>query len=204
MVAGLALAALALAVAGWMWVAALQREDVAVSMSVPPRCTGSEVEWRRVGDGDRLPAMRLSESMDCRVRLRVSNHGRWPVRVADVVFPLMGRHAGGAFRVEQVAGIRPRVDASSGDTDAVFRVDRRLAAGERYEVPVSFTFRPGGCTARRALVWLQQMPQITVSAMGRAGTVSGQQVVAFRGTAASDNCSTSPPHAIGPSKQTAP
>jgi len=155
-------------------------------MSVPPRCSGSEVVWRRVGAGHRVPVMRLSESMDCRVRLRVSNLGRWPVRVSDVVLPLMGRRAGGAFEVERLGGRRPVVGRTSDGLDAVFGVDRALGAGERYEVPIRFTFRPGGCTANDAVTWLARMPQVTVSAIGRSGTVYGHQVVAFGGTAASD------------------
>jgi len=197
-------AALMLGTAGWGWASAEQRDRVAVSLSSPPRCLTTELAWRRVGVGHRIPAMRLQEPMDCLSLLRVSNQGRWPVRVTEVVMPLMGPHAGGAFDVEELNGTRAVPGITGGLAAAVFRVDRRLAPGERYAVPVHFTFRPGGCTAPGALIWFQQMPQVRVSALGRAGTVSGHQVIAFEGTAASDNCSSPPARSIGPSMQTSP
>jgi hypothetical protein len=195
---------LILAATGWVWTSAEQRDNVAVSLSAPPKCTTTALAWRRVGVGHRIPTMRLQEPMDCQALLRVTNHGRWPVRIIDVVMPLMGPHAGGAFDVEEVDGLRPVPGITRGLASAVFPLDRRLAPGDRYAVPIHFTFRPGGCTARRALIWVEQMPQITVSALGRTGTVSGHQVIAFQGTVASDNCASPPPRSIGPSKQTSP
>ena len=148
--------------------------------------------------------MRLREAMDCRSLLRVSNQGRWPVRITDVVMPLMGPHAGAAFDVEEVNGVRPVPGITGGLAAAVFGVNRRLAPGERYAVPIHFTFRPGGCTASGALIWFEQMPQVRVSALGRTGTVSGRQVIALEGTTASDNCESPPSRSIGPSMQTSP
>lgn len=196
--------ALILAAAGWVWTSAEQRDHVGVWLSSPPRCTTTELAWRRVGAGGRTPVMRLQEPMDCHSLLRVSNQGRWPVRITEVVMPLMGPHAGGAFQVEELDGVRSVPGTMNGLATAVLRLDRRLAAGERYAVPVHFTFRPGGCTARGALIWFEQMPQIAVSALGRNGNVSGRQVIAFEGTAASDNCGSPSPRSIGPSKQTGP
>ena len=195
---------LMLAAAGWMWTSAEQRDDVGVSLSSPPRCAGTQVQWRRVGVGHRIPAMRLQERMDCRAWLRVVNQGRWPVRITEVAMPLMGPQAGGAFDVEEVDGVRPIPRTMDFLATAVFRLDRRLAAGQRHAIPIHFTFRPGGCTAKGALIWFEQMPQVTVSALGRSGTVSGHQVIAFKGTADSDNCSSPTPRSIGPSKQTSP
>lgn len=195
---------LILAAAGWVWTSAEQRDDVAVSLSSSPRCPKTGLTWRRVGVGYRVPAMRLQEPMDCLSLLRVSNHGRWPVRVTEVVMPLMGPHAGEPFDVEQVNGVRPVAGTTGGLAAAVFRVDRRLAAGERYAVPIHFTFRPGACTGRGALTWFEQMPQIRVSALGMTGTVSGHQIIAFEGTGPSTNCGPPPPRSIGPSKQTSP
>jgi len=197
-------AALILATSGWGWASAEQRDHVAVSLSSPPRCTMTELAWRRVGVAHRIPAMRLQEPMDCVSLLRVSNQGRWPVRITDVVMPLMGPHAGAAFDVGEVNGVRPVPGITGGLAAAVFGVDRRLAPGQRYAVPIHFTFRPGGCTARSAVIWFEQMPQVRVSALGRTGTVSGHQVIAFEGTAASDNCSSPPRRSIGPSMQTSP
>jgi len=192
------------AAAGWVWTSAEQRDHVGVSLSSPPRCAGTQVEWRRVSGGRRIPAMRLHDPMACQSRLRVFNHGRWAVRITEVAMPLMGPQAGGAFDVEEVDRVRPVPRTMNGLATAVFQVDRRVAAGQRYVVPINFTFRPGGCTARGALIWFEQMPQVTVSALGMSGTVSGHQVIAFKGTADSDNCNTPPPRSIGPSKQTSP
>lgn len=184
-IAGLVVAAVALAVGAWVWTAGQQRQEVAVSMSEPPTCTGSQVVWRRLpGVGYPVPIMQVRESMDCQVRLRVVNRGRWSVQVKEVVLPFMGPHAGPGTRVAQLAGVRPVTDDESGGTDAVFPVNRQVAVGQTAVFPVHFTFRPNGCTG--GTLWFEQMPQVTVSALGWTGTVSGDQVIAFQGTAASD------------------
>jgi hypothetical protein len=173
-VAAVALAVVVVGAGGWLLVSAKQLDQVVVRSGVP-RCSGTEVVFRRGFGPEQVPAIRMREQMVCTLPVRVVNRGDRPVDLERMVLPFMGPGGGTGARVEQFAGLAPLGPASSNDggIDAEFRLGSTLAAGERARFEVDITFRPEGCASPGGLMTIGGMPRVVVSALGRTGEVAG-------------------------------
>lgn len=127
--------------------------------------------------------MRLRRSMDCKLPVRITNHGRGRVSIRQVRLPSMGPEARAAVRVAQLEGRRPLRNHH----DAVFLMDRSLEPGSSYDFAIEFGFRapPGGCTAS-GFMWVRGMPTVVLTALGRTGTRASNRTIAFAGTRESE------------------
>jgi hypothetical protein len=168
----------------WLSVATRNLDRVEVSWTGPLTCTGAEVVHHRPGgEGPRVQAMRMRQTMDCILPVRIDNHSRLMVHVNRVVLPYMGPGGGGAARVEELGGQPPLGAASrrQGRIDAVFPQNRQLEPGEHLAFDVRFTFRPSGCDSPRAVTTVGPMPRVVVSSLGRTATRDTGKI-AFVGT----------------------
>jgi hypothetical protein len=173
----------------WTGAARMQRDGISVTWSGPVQCTGSRVTQESVSESERpIQAMRLQPSMRCRLPVRIANEGWAPVEMERVRLPYMGPGGGAAVQVAKLDGRRPLADPEI-DVDAVFEMRHRLPAGSTDRFVIEFTFRPRGCTAE-GLMWVSDMPEVTIKALGRSGQRSPSGFIGFRGTPESDNCST--------------
>lgn len=187
---GVAVLALVAVLAGgvvWAWIsdAAAMREDVEVAWAGPVTCTGTKVVWERMGLGEPglVRVIRLRGSMDCKLPVRITNHGRGRVRIRQVRLPSMGPEARAAVRVAQLEGRRPLRNHH----DAVFPMDRPLEPGNSYDFTIEFGFRapPEGCTAS-GFMWVRGMPTVVLTALGRTGTLASKRTIVFAGTRGSE------------------
>lgn len=175
------------AMLAWRVFAAEVRDDVTVTWTGPVECEGTTVEsiQPRPG-GERVQAIRTREGMRCSLPVAISNDSRVSVQITRVRLPFMGPQSGVPAQVRTLDGslwLRPD------SVDAVFRLDRRLEAGETYEFAIDVEFRPppDGCLSVGSATWLEgQMPQVRVLAFGRPGLRSVDETIAFRGTSDSE------------------
>jgi hypothetical protein len=171
-----------LAILGWRVAASEARKSVSVAWTGPVTCEGTTVEPTGRGDGEgSSPAIRLREGMRCSLPVRVTNEGRVDVKVTRVRLPFMGPEASAAVQVRTLEGqswLRPD------STDAVFRLQEWLEPGDSYDFVVDFEFRapPEGCSGPGGVLWVGDMPKVTVRALGRPGVRSAEETLGFRGT----------------------
>jgi hypothetical protein len=180
-VAVVALAVLGLvAILGWRVAASEARKRVAVEWAGTVTCEGTTVGPAGV-EGESFPAIRLREGMRCSLPVRVTNEGRVDVKVTRVRLPLMGPQAGAAVQVRTLEG---RSWYRPDSTDAVFRLQEWLEPGDTFDFVVEFEFRapPEGCSGPGGLMWVRDMPKVTVRALGRPGVRSADETLGFRGT----------------------
>jgi hypothetical protein len=167
------------AILGWRVAASEARKRVNVAWNGPVTCEGTTVGPEEV-EGEQFPAIRLREGMRCSLPVRVTNESRFDIKVTRVRLPYMGPEGGAAVQVRTLEGEswhRPE------SIDAVFRLQEWLDAGDTYDFVVDFEFRapPEGCTDQ-GVMWVRDMPKVTVRALGRPGVRIADETLGFRGT----------------------
>jgi hypothetical protein len=170
------------AILGWRVVASEARKSVTVAWNGAVTCEGTTVEPTSRGEGrGEAPVIRLREGMRCSLPVRVTNEGRLDVKVTRVRLPFMGPEAGAAVQVTTLEG-QPWHRPDS--TDAVFRLQEWVEPGDTYDFVVELEFRapPEGCLSPGRVLWVGDMPKVTVRALGRPGVRSAGEPLGFRGT----------------------
>ncbi len=169
--------------AGLWWVVGGRTvEGVEVRVLNEPHCTGTDVTARRSPIDDTLvPVVSLEPGMECRLNLELRNDSWLPVKLHDLMLPLMGPDAGAAVRVKTVwtddqmpiyGGVAARVP-----------LDRWLSSDESMQVEIVYAYRHDGCTALGTL-WVPAA-QVGTSLLGRSATLQPTTKVWFAGTSAS-------------------
>lgn len=162
----------------WVILSAVERRNVDISWAGPVTCKGTEVRNQRL-DGHRVPVVPMRESMDCTLRVRVTSHAQWPVRLERVVLPYLGPSGRAAIRSLELAGHPVRRKHA---VDAIFDVDHTLRPGATREIDIHMEFRPGGCNSPGSVTTLNDLPTIRVSSLGRSGIQAAEEIFAVRGT----------------------
>lgn len=117
--------------------------------------------------------------MECRLAVRVTNHGRTTVALDELRLPGVG--SGTAASVT-VVGLDPDphpegpptgpVTAGDESAAALLALNRSLAPGETLRVDVVFHHNPAGCASRGGRLGLTRSPEVEVRSLGLNGTRS--------------------------------
>jgi hypothetical protein len=177
-------AAIGVVVAAWPLSSWQMRQSVAVESTGRMKCTGSTpVKLASFSD----PAYRLVPGMRCRIGYKVTNNAPLTAHLGTATVKLLGP----ASRIALRAVVpEPQVGPSTDRVNAVYDLDRDLAAGESATFGIVAVFNPRGCEASGGKVIITQGLDIEVSFLDVAGSQTGDLAFALVGTDAS-NC----PHA---------
>ena len=174
-------------------VATMSRESLSIQLDDSPfSCaSGIATDWES-DDEVILPAIVLTEDLDCTLRFRASNDGALPVDVTRITIPMLGPGTGGSVKVVQLDGDfgsatpREASNVEPDDIDAVLQLAEPLSLdpGESMLFTATLAFSPDGCTGENSTTYMGRAPDATVTALGIAGTRDGTAGgYAFIGTA---------------------
>ncbi len=98
-----------------------------------------------------------------------------------LTLPFMGAHTGAQLRA-----YGPGQGVATGGRDALFHLDRDVPAHASFVVSYQLRFWPGGCIGQGTSETISELPQLTVSTLGRSGSKNGRAKMGERGTAVSE------------------
>ncbi len=181
------------AFAGRAAFAAHARSQVDISLG-PARLTCADLPDGSPGTTPGGAAV-IGAGMECRLPVRITNHGRSPVALGDLRLPGVGPGTGGAVRA---TGLDPNphperlasgpANGGAQPPEALFALDRTLAPGETLRFDVIFHHNADGCAPQGWRLGLARSPQVEVRSLGLGGTrtVRGEPVPFWSATDVND------------------
>lgn len=135
--------------------------------------------------------------MECRLAVRITNHGRTSVDLDDLRLPSVGPGTGAAVIAD---GLDPDphpdrapagpADGGTAPPDALFALDRTLDPGETARFDVVFHHNASGCSPKGLRLGLAHSPDVVVRSLGLDGVRSARgEPVWFWSASDLDDCS---------------
>ena len=140
-----AVAAVALvtgAVTMWHRIAAHRAEQVEITWTGIPKCTGADVVAysRPFGPEWSGPLIKAERGMRCIITVEVRNHSGGNVHLDHALLPLMGPRGGGVIKVDTTTDPNLWSSSSTDDIDVLRLLDTTLSPGETttFDIPLVF------------------------------------------------------------------
>lgn len=172
----------AAAVGAWWWTAGRTADDVQVSWTSGPKCTGTAVR-----DRQGMPAIEAVVGMRCTIEVEVRNDGDHSVRLDHAVAPFVGPRTGAVVAADEE--VTPEMYAVANGIDAAYPLDVELDAGERTSFAIVVRFRPQGCNDS-GTVFFSSWPVITFETLHRTFERAAPETFAFHRDGRTPGCKT--------------
>jgi hypothetical protein len=168
-----AVAAVALvtgAVTMWHRIATHRAEQVEITWTGIPKCTGADVVAysRPLGPEWSGPLIKAQRGMRCIITVEVRNHSGGNVHLDHALLPLMGPRGGGVIKVDTTTDANLWSSSATDDIDVLRLLDSTLSPGETTTFDIPLVFRESGCTGGphvRAIAFAYGFPTITLTSL---------------------------------------
>ena len=131
-----------------------------------PHCVGTTIT--------RKGLIRATPPMRCTVVVDIRNDGRVPVRLVSVTGAYGGPHTGTALRVGNADG------STDYGLDAVWKLNRTLAAGAHTTHEIVLVYQPSGCNFG-VTAGLPHWPVVHIRVYGHGADIAANRGVRFTG-----------------------
>jgi hypothetical protein len=146
----------------------------------PSQCTGDAMGHAPRDLHIHEPVLFVRRGTQCTLRVLVVNNSNHPVRIDSATATLLGKDGGSSLRA-----VNYFRNTNLG-SDAQWDIGNTLRPGGTFLFPLSFAYRPSGCS--QAFTTLPDFPLLHVSVLQRGFTRHGARPLAFVQRGGSPGC----------------